>query len=443
MHFNSFTLPNLFSSFIPEAPSRSNVIDARKKLDERRQGHSPNRKPRVVLYSHDTMGLGHIRRNLLLAQAMTGSELNAEVLLITGARESGRFNLPKGADVVVLPALHKAMDGKYAARNLSLPLEELISIRSQLVMATIKSFRPDLVIVDNVARGINGELDQALRYIRDDGKIRCVLGLRDVRDEPEAVHREWTKQRCFETIRNFYHEVWVYGDSRVYDPRTEYNLPADIAARVRFTGYLDQRARLNGAGGVNRSTPAKKPFGLCMVGGGQDGAALAAAFAAAAHPAGMQMVVVTGPYMDAVAKNRLRVLAQTRPHLKVLEFVQEPTQLLRDAEFVITMGGYNTVCEVLSFEKRALVVPRVVPRREQIIRAERLQSLGVIDMLHPDQLNAASLGEWMNSLSGTDHAKAHEVMDIKGLQRLPRMVSEQVARNYGCADARPEWAVVS
>jgi predicted glycosyltransferase len=45
------------------------------------------------------------------------------------------------------------------------------------------------------------------------------------------------------------------------------------------------------------------------------------------------------------------------------------------------MGGYNTFCEVLSFDKRAVIVPRTVPRLEQWIRASRAEELGLVRML--------------------------------------------------------------
>ena len=45
------------------------------------------------------------------------------------------------------------------------------------------------------------------------------------------------------------------------------------------------------------------------------------------------------------------------------------------------MGGYNTFCEVLSFDKRAVIVPRTVPRLEQWIRAKRAEELGLVRMI--------------------------------------------------------------
>lgn len=57
---------------------------------------------------------------------------------------------------------------------------------------------------------------------------------------------------------------------------------------------------------------------------------------------------------------------------------------------VASMGGYNTFCEILSFDKRALLVPRHTPRLEQTIRAEAAERLGLIRMLRePDGVPVA------------------------------------------------------
>ena len=422
--------------------STNNASDARTTIAAPRlYKPAASRRLRVVLYSHDTMGLGHIRRNLRLAQGLSESDLPIDVLLITGAREAGGFALPDNVDVVVLPAWHKSAEGSYRARNLDLAMDDLTQLRSQIVCATIKSFQPDLVIFDNVARGVNGELDQALRYIRDHDGMRCVLGLRDILDEPENVARDWRKQRSLEAIRGFYDAIWVYGDARVYDPRTEYKLPADIADMIEFTGYLDRRTRpaVNGAA-ESHGAGLNKPFGLCLVGGGQDGAALALAFASARHPAGMDAVVITGPHIDSASLAQLQDLANEHTHLKVLEFVPEPTKLLQDAEFVVCMGGYNTVCEVISFDKPALVVPRVVPRLEQFIRAERLEYLGIIDMLHPHNLSADALSGWMASLPQRRRVSAREVIDMNGMQRVAQYFVDQVTRLEQPAPQVRRWA---
>lgn len=390
-----------------------------------------SRRLRVVLYSHDTMGLGHIRRNLLIAQALSASHLNPDVLLVTGAREAGSFSMPPGVDCLILPSLYKESNGRYRSRRLRVSLQELISVRKSVLQASIRAFDPDVFIVDNTPRGVAGELDSTLELLRARGRTRCVLGLRDIRDEPEVVAREWRLQRSEEAIRRYYEKIWVYGDAAVYDPVKEYRYPSDMAAKVSYTGYLDQRVRLEAAekapGALSWALPGvpKGRFALCLVGGGQDGGRLVETFAQSSFPAGMSGVIVTGPHLDAEVQQRLIARASQNPQLQVLGFVTEPTALLRSADCVVAMGGYNTTCEILSFGKRALIVPRVAPRKEQLIRAQRLQGLGVLDMVHPDKLSVPFLDAWLQSNAGRwPPENARDRIDMNGLSRMPQLLTE-------------------
>lgn len=395
---------------------------------------------RVVLYSHDTMGLGHMRRNLLIAQALSRPPLRAVVLLITGSRRATAFSLPASTDCLTLPSLYKEPDSTYRPRRLAVELRELIELRASVIRSAISSFEPDLLIVDNVPRGAVRELDSALEEIRERGRTRCVLGLRDVLDEPARVRRDWTRAANEDAIRNFYDAVWVYGDRAVYDLAREYDFAPDITARVRYTGYLDQRARLQLAGknGENAPVPPGR-LALCLLGGGQDGANLAEAFAHADLPPGFRGVIVTGPFMDETLQARLQSLAADRPHLTVVEFVREPMQLAARAERLVSMGGYNTTCEAVSLGKRTLIVPRVKPRTEQLIRATNFQALGLVDVLHPDELTSRSLSSWLAS-DDAPLPRAADRIDLNGLSRIPDLVEEVLRPAVASVPRREPWA---
>jgi predicted glycosyltransferase len=390
------------------------------------RGRHP-RKWRIALYSHDTMGIGHMRRNLLVAQALAGSPLPLSVLLLAGARELSAFAMPPGVDCLTLPSLRKEGNGRYQPRCLDLSLGELIGLRARAIAATLGAFEPDVLIVDKEPRGAVRELDPALEALH--ARTRCVLGLRDVLDEPAAVRREWRQAANERAIRDYYDMIWVYGDPDVYDPVSEYGFPADIAAKVHYTGYLDAslrpRAGAAADAGPAESLPALPPGRLVlgMVGGGQDGARLAEAFAAAELPAGATALLLTGPFMPPDVRGRLARRAATNPRLRVLDFVREPEPLLRRADRVIAMGGYNTVFEVLAFEKRALIVPRVKPRREQLIRAECLRDLGLLDVLHPDDATPRALGAWLARDLGPP-PRARDRIDLNGALRLPGLLAE-------------------
>src|SRR5262249_59931396 len=182
-------------------------------------------KVRVALYSHDTMGMGHMRRNLLIAGALAGGRWRATILLIAGAREVNAYGVPAGVDYLSLPAIRKDANGRYHPRHLDLPLEDLIAVRARLIAAALEAFTPDVLIVDKVPRGAVNELDPALRSLRDSGGTRCVLGLRDVLDDPATVRREWSETANYQAVRDHYHAVWVYGDPAGSAPLAGYAFP--------------------------------------------------------------------------------------------------------------------------------------------------------------------------------------------------------------------------
>jgi predicted glycosyltransferase len=385
-------------------------------------------RTRVALYSHDTMGLGHVRRNLLLAQALVRSPLEPAVLLIAGAREAGRFAFPPGVDCVTLPALRKNGPGSYAPRHLDIELDEAVALRARIILAALEEFEPDVLIVDNVPRGAVRELDPALASLRANGRTRCVLGLRDVLDEPEVVRWEWHRAANEDAIRAYYDAIWVYGDPTVYPLAQAYHFPSDLVARTRYLGYLNQTSRTSSDTSLDaerNSIPALPPgrIILCMVGGGQDGAQLAESFAQADLPDDATGVILTGAFMPNEARERLQRRAAGSPNLRVLPFVNEPGFLLRRAERVVAMGGYNTVTEVLSYKKHALIVPRVEPRLEQLVRAERLRDLGLLDVLHPDLLDPRTLSAWLrHDPAAAVRNRGH--VDLNGLERLPLYLDE-------------------
>ncbi len=379
---------------------------------------------RVALYSHDTMGLGHIRRNLLIAQSLVSSHLEREVLLITGSPEAGAFSMPSGVSCFLVPSIRKETNGEYRSRSLDLPIEDLIALRAKTIRSVLEEFRPDLFIVDKVPRGVLRELDPALEMIHASGSTRCILGLRDVLDDPTAVQREWKTAENEEAIRKYYESIFVYGDPRIYDLRREYNFTHETVSKVMFTGYMDQRPRLNwNVHHAAVSEILKDRFVLCLVGGGQDGARLAETFSLAEFPQNTRGVIVMGPFMSPDVQRRLQEVAAERSNLRVLDFLPEPAHLIQNAGRVISMGGYNTVCEILSFEKNALIVPRVVPRREQLIRAERLAHHKFLDLMSPDELTPLALTRWLRRKSSSRRGMKARI-DLAGLSRVASFVRD-------------------
>jgi predicted glycosyltransferase len=402
-------------------------------LDMTSMDHTPpfvreSHKLRIALYSHDTVGMGHMRRNLLIARTLIDAHSDAAVLVIAGAREASAFAMPCGVDCLTLPSLAKNATGDYQSRYLGLPLNEMVSLRAKTIQAALDSFDPNVLIVDKVPRGAGCELDRALKSLRSRGHARCVLGLRDILDDAHTVQGEWQQAQNAQAVRDFYDAIWVYGDPACYNTIEEYQFPCDLAAMTQYTGFFDSRARLCTA--VINADEALSTLGLppgrlvmCVLGGGEDGGRLAEAFSNAVLPPNTNAIILTGSLMPTDLQRRLHDRMAGRPRWRVLAFHPEPEVLLSRADRVISMGGYNTVSEILSFQKRALIVPRVEPRLEQFIRADRLQKLGLIDMLHPREVTPHKLSTWLARDLGPPPA-ARTIIDFRGLERLPGLLDQ-------------------
>ena len=100
--------------------------------------------------------------------------------------------------------------------------------------------------------------------------------------------------------------------------------------------------------------------------------------------------------------------------------------LIAGPSALVSMGGYNTVCEVLAAGKSMLVVPRVRPRKEQLVRAEALSQRGALEMCHPDRLDRAALNTWFDTLNGPP-VPANPI-DLGGMGRIPGLAARLLDR---------------
>ncbi len=393
----------------------TNVVQARS---------THRRAPRIMLYSHDTLGYGHLRRNLLIASALSELEPRPEILLIGGMREAGAFAMPPGVDCVTLPAYAKQSDGSYQPRELGGDLARLSRLRARTIRSAAEGFDPDLLIVDNVPRGAQYELDETLAHLSMRGRCRIVLGLRDVIDAPAVVRRQWLRQRNFETVRRFYDGVWVYGDASLYDVLSDCGMAGPMGPRALHVGYLNPAGRRETAQAeIDRMLVAgadPRPYVFCAVGGGRDGAALCDAFVNAPMPAGHRGVLLTGTQMAERERDRITSLAAGRDDMTVLPFLREPFTAMAGAARLIGMGGYNTTMEMLSIARPALIVPRCRPRREQVMRTERLAERGLVSMLLPDELTSGALGRWLSAPAPQRGAP----VAMNGLERAQALACE-------------------
>jgi predicted glycosyltransferase len=339
---------------------------------------------RVLIYSHDSFGLGHLRRCREIAHRLVGSDRNTSVLILSGSPIIGSFDFRARVDFVRIPGVIKLRNGEYTSLKLHIDTEHTLAIRSAIVERTAEIFDPHLFLVDKEPLGLCGEVRDTLAMMKARGTA-CVLGLRDVMDDPALLDAEWRRKNVLPTLEAFYDEIWVYGLPQICEPLAGIPLSDSLRKRMTYTGYLGRHVPK--AAPVFVPEKIDDPFLLVTIGGGGDGEAIIdwvlSAYESDAnlpYPA----LLVLGPFMG--SKHQADFLRRTNrlPNVEAITFDTHMESLMTRAKAVVCMGGYNTFCEVLSFDKRALIVPRTVPRKEQYIRAARAQELGLARMLIDD-----------------------------------------------------------
>jgi len=382
---------------------------------------TPLTNPRVLLYSHDTFGLGNIRRTLLLAQEVIDQYPRAAVLLITGSQVIHSFRIPKGVDYIKLPCLDRIDAERYESRFLVECSEAVKRTRSAIIEKTVLGFAPNLIIVDKRPAGVDGELAETLKALRTRNfPTRLVLGMRDILDEPPKTRETLKNNRSFEVIRDYYDEVWIYGSQSIFDSVREYGFPDDIARITHYCGYLKRPTIVTNRNGG-------PPHVLVTTGGGGDGSRMIEAYLEGLsnlpRNVALKSTIVFGPQMPADTRAQITTRFDYLTDVAFREFEPDLTELYGQADLVVSMAGYNTVCELLSFGRNAILVPRAEPVKEQLIRARLLEAAGLFEMVEPHELSPETLiAKVLNALShGADLPVR---IDLQGLPRIRERIRE-------------------
>jgi predicted glycosyltransferase len=348
---------------------------------------APPRARRFLFCTNECVGLGHMRRTLTLARAVTERDPSASALVLTGAPLAPGLSLPPGVDTVKLPMLERDPVGGLGARNLGIGSGDVHDLRASLALAAATAFAPDVAVIDKLPLGLGGELEPALRALRASG-TRMVLGLRDVEEDPAMVRRRWRAMNAREALQGYYDGILVYGPE------------GGAADALSCVGWTDLAASVHHVGYIGAPLPSEPPadlppeYVLATVGGGADGFPVLEAVieAVRSRPLAIPVVVVAGPLMDPAEVKELRRRADGLG-VRLFEARPDMDAVVAGARGVVAMAGYNTVAEITRAGHPAVLVPRVGPSAEQLIRARALAGDGGFAMIHPDDLTPERMAD--------------------------------------------------
>jgi predicted glycosyltransferase len=390
--------------------------------------------PLIALYSHDGFGLGHLSRTIYLAQHVRALNPRASILIITSSPAAHCLALPEDFEYIKLPSVTKTGVERYRP-HLDASLEAVVALRSALLLSTVQHLRPDVLLIDHRPLGLKKEVLPTLQWIRESApEIQTVAGLRDVIDEADTVVRDWTAQNIYDALEHLFDSVLVYGDRSILDSTKEYAFPRSVAGKTSFTGYLGRDSTRRSREEV-RAALGLDGQRLIVVhaGGGGDGGALIVTYLQCIDrlPADVHSLVVTGPLMDRREYERLQAGAANLP-VTLVECQEDLASCIAAADLSVSMGGYNTVCEILSARVRAVVIPRIFPRQEQYIRAQRLAACGLIRMLLPIALTPQKLADAVRTALLSCPAPPDSI-SLDGGRRAAAIISSRLSSHSATA----------
>lgn len=355
-------------------------------------------EPRLLIYSQDGLGLGHLRRTSLLASEFLAGRPGASVLTVSDSPIGQFFPMPVGHDYLKLPTIRKAGPGDWRPVSLSAPFTDVHGMRQEILRAAALSFNPDVVLVDHMPHGAMGELLPTLDALAS-RSVRIVLGLRDILDAPATVRNRWQLEGAFEAVEKHFQHVLVYGSRDVFDVAAQYGWPRSVSGRLRYCGYVCATPSSTPVEPIRRRYLRRAAGGtlvLVMAGGGADAhelfVTLLRAVPAIWSATPCAVVVVTGPFLPQHERLELQRLAKGLP-VYLVPTVPDSLSYMQAADLIVAMAGYNTSAEILSLGKPALLVPRAGPSAEQRMRASRFAERGWVRWLPPESLSPEALSE--------------------------------------------------
>lgn len=387
---------------------------------------------RLMVYSHDTFGLGNIRRMLAICTHLRASIPDLSILIVSGSPMLQSFRVMHGIDYIKLPCLKRAESGDLGVRFLDLDADEIVRLRSELILSSVMSYRPDVVLVDKKPEGLAGEMEPSLRYLKSNlADTRLMLVLRDILDTPATTIPEWSSRGCYNTIRWFYDDVLVLGTRDIFDACAEYGFPESVCNKVTFCGYIAREAPRRSRQDVRAELNVADNEDLVLVttGGGEDGfPVLSTALEGVSRLCSgrrTKCVIVQGPELPASRATQVRTASQHSVNFRVMDFVDDMMAYMNAADVVVSMAGYNTVCELLSLCKPAVLIPRVMPVQEQKIRAQRMSHVPFLRTVLPENLSPTSLATAITAQLRAARSGLQEInpVDMRGLECITDMLT--------------------
>ena len=350
----------------------------------------------LLVYAQDTRGLGHITRTLTITQHLLDAHPNCVGYIVTRSKFAHTYALPQRCDYIKIPSRKTPHTFTWPPDADEASKKHFTRLRGQLLRNVAVGLAPDLVLVDHEPLGSSGEFHDGLWELKAQSPgTKFVFGLRDIMDDPESIRASWRRMGVYEAFEHLYDGIAVFGEREFYDVVEAYAIPESVRHKLQYCGYVvrDRPAADPGPLREQHGLPPSGPLVLATVGSGGDGfpvleAALMAIQRLQVRIPDLSAILITGPFMPPEQQSVL--FGRATPTCRVVKWA-DSFQLMEAADAIVSMGGYNTLCEALVVARPLVIVPRSTHKVEQQIRAEILAARGLARWVHPGELGDEAL----------------------------------------------------
>lgn len=353
---------------------------------------------KIMFYCQYLSGIGHLVRSTEIVRSLVK---DFQVYFINGGPVITDFEMPLQVELIRLPALWLE-DGNFRVEDTCNDVAAVKEKRKNLLISEFDRIKPDYLITEFFPFGRHKllfELLPLMEHIKTTSpRTKLISSLRDVIGKEGDT--EETAVICH--LMNRYFDLLLFHADPNFQKFSEsFSDYQYIKSEVVHTGFVTQSptVNINDAhqlwGDVNVET-AKI---IVSVGGGRIGyELLETAIAASSILAPLRPHIIkifTGPFMPEAQVNQLRQIAGDRGHIHIATYTLQLLEYMKTADISLSLSGYNTTMNILSTCVRAIVVPigHEHQDKEQLLRTQKLEKLGIVDSILPQNLTASNLAE--------------------------------------------------
>jgi predicted glycosyltransferase len=345
---------------------------------------------RILVYTHNSIGLGHAFRTLAVITGIKKWRPDIDFLVISGTSIPQIF-FKEGIEVIKLPSVKLDIDRKDTpmhSRYLSgFELEAIFDFRQSIILKTFDFFQPDALIIEHNMTGQMSELIPLLmkKWMRKGGPVDfCLLHVcRGI--------MKWLPLLCIPyqnprhrsesiNIGELYDFMYVLEDREVIDINKAFlGDDPDLEKKITYLGKITNRVyqELSGREEIlDRFCLPDKKIILVSLGRNQQvyevTNKLLELFRDSAINSDYQVVMVIDPYLDHEAACAL-CEHPLGGNVRFMPFMPDLVELMRHSELVISRAGYNTVNEILLTGVKAVIIPESHGGGEQELRAQKIE----------------------------------------------------------------------